>query len=302
MLREPRPIDPVLLRSFLTVCETLSFTEAARRLGLRQSAVSQHVARLEASLGRRLFARDTHGVRPTPDGDAIQPFARQMLEAGSRIQHFLKGSTLRGRLRLGVSEDFAFTALPDILAEFAMQHHAVDLELTVGLSGRLYEQYDAGDLDLVFAKRRAGDQRGTVAWQEKLVWIGRPGSRIADTETVPLVLYPPPSITRIHALETLERAGRPWRVACTSGSLAGLRAATVAGLGITAHSARLIPAGLAEVEAVRPLPQLGAIAFVVIGGESHREAPRALARTILSATARLLPPAAPSRPFGLSGS
>ncbi|SIQ59447.1 LysR family transcriptional regulator [Bosea sp. TND4EK4] len=289
MSPEAKPLDPTLLRSFLEVCETRSFTEAARRLGLRQSAVSQHVARLERRVGRRLLARDTHGVRPTPDGDAIQPFARQMLEAGSRIENFLKGSTLRGRLRLGVSEDFAFTALPDILAEFAMQHHAVDIELTVGLSGRLYEQYDAGELDLIFAKRRAGDQRGAVAWEEKLVWVGRPGSRVADADVLPLVLYPPPSITRIHALETLERAGRPWRVACTSGSLAGLRAATVAGLGVTAHSARLIPQGLAEVEARSPLPELGTIAFVVIGGDSHREAPRALARTILSATSRLLP-------------
>lgn len=289
MAAEQKPLDPVLLRSFLKVCETRSFTEAARQLGLQQSSVSQHVTRLEQRVGRRLLARDTHGVLPTPDGDAIRPFARQMLEAGNRIEHFLKGSTLRGRLRLGVSEDFAFTALPDILAEFAMQHHAVDLELTVGLSGRLYEQYDAGDLDLIFVKRRAGDQRGTVAWEEKLVWVGRPGSRIADDPVLPLVLYPPPSITRVHALRTLERAGRPWRVACTSGSLAGLRAATVAGLGVTAHSARLIPPGLAEVEAREALPALGSIEFVVIGGETHDASARALARSILSGTSRLLP-------------
>ena len=96
MSTDPKPLDPVLLRSFLKVCETLSFTEAARQLGLRQSSVSQHVARLEKRVGRKLLARDTHEVRPTPDGDAIQPFARQVLEAGSRIEHYLKGSTLRG--------------------------------------------------------------------------------------------------------------------------------------------------------------------------------------------------------------
>ena len=147
MNSDMKPLDPVLLLSFLKVCETLSFTEAARRLGLRQSSVSQHVARLERRVGRRLLERDTPEVRPTPDGDALLPFAREALEAGRRIEHYLRGSTLRGRLRLGVSEDFAYTALPEILAEFAMQHHAVDLELTVGLSGLLYEQYDAGDLD-----------------------------------------------------------------------------------------------------------------------------------------------------------
>lgn len=289
MTFDMKPLDPVLLQSFLTVCETLSFTEAARRLGLRQSSVSQHVARLERRVGRRLLERDTHEVRPTPDGEAIRPFAREALEAGRRIEHYLRGSTLRGRLRLGVSEDFAYTALPDILAEFAMQHHAVDLELTVGLSGLLYEQYDAGDLDLIFAKRRKGDARGDVAWQERLVWVGRPGLRLAEQRDVPLVLYPPPSITRIHAIETLERAGRAWRVACTSGSLAGLRAAAVAGLGITAHSARLIPTGLAEIGPPEALPKLGTIEFVVVGGQSHQEAPRALAASILASAGRLVP-------------
>lgn len=283
-----RPLDPVLLRSFLRVSETRSFTEAARQLGLQQSSVSQHVARLEKRVGRRLLARDTHEVRTTPDGDAILPLARQMLEAGHRIERYLKGSNLRGRLRLGVSEDFAFTVLPDILAEFAMQHHAVDLELTVGLSGLLYEKYDAGDLDLIFVKRRKGDERGEVAWQERLVWVSRPGMFLAEQPVVPLVLYPPPSITRVHAIETLERARRPWRVTCTSDSLAGLRAATMAGLGVTAHSARLIPSGLVEAEPKQALPRLGAIEFVVVGGQSHQEAARALAASILSGTNRLL--------------
>jgi len=279
MASEPPPLDPVLLRSFLKVSETRSFTEAARQLGLQQSSVSQHVARLEKRVGRRLLARDTHEVRTTPDGDAILPLARQVLEASTRIERYLKGSTLRGRLRLGVSEDFAFTVLPDILAEFAMQHHAGDLELTVGLSGLLYERYDAGDLDLIFVKRRKGDDRGEVAWREPL---------LAEQPVVPLVLYPPPSITRIHAIDTLERAGRAWRIACTSDSLAGLRAATVAGLGVTAHSARLLPPGLVEVEPQDALPTLGSIEFVVVGGQSHQEAARALATSILSDTSRLL--------------
>lgn len=288
MASEPPPLDPVLLRSFLKVSETRSFTEAARQLGLQQSSVSQHVARLEKRVGRRLLARDTHEVRTTPDGDAILPLARQVLEASTRIERYLKGSTLRGRLRLGVSEDFAFTVLPDILAEFAMQHHAVDLELTVGLSGLLYEKYDAGDLDLIFVKRRKGDDRGEVAWRERLVWVGRPGTLLAEQPVVPLVLYPPPSITRIHAIDTLERAGRAWRITCTSDSLAGLRAATVAGLGVTAHSARLLPPGLVEVEPQEALPTLGSIEFVVVGGQSHQEAARALATSILSDTSRLL--------------
>lgn len=55
-------LDLTQLRSFVAVEQAGSFTAAAERLGLGQSTVSQHVQRLEASLGRRLLARDTHRV------------------------------------------------------------------------------------------------------------------------------------------------------------------------------------------------------------------------------------------------
>src|SRR5277367_4689744 len=64
---------------------------------------------------------------------------------------------------------------------------------------------------------------------------------------MPLILYSPPSIMREIALATLERSGRPWRIVCTSDSLSGLRAASLAGLGITVISEGLIPAGLTEI-------------------------------------------------------
>ena len=63
--------DPIHLESFLAVAQTRNFTEAARRLGLQQSTVSQHIRKLEQSAERRLFVRDTHHVTLTPDGEAI---------------------------------------------------------------------------------------------------------------------------------------------------------------------------------------------------------------------------------------
>lgn len=278
---------PELLRSFVAVAEMRSFTLAAERLGLRQSTVSQHIKRLEEGLGRRLLARDTHAVAPTPDGDALLGFARQVLDAHERIDHFFTGSELRGRIRLGVSEDFVLSSLQAVLAEFAERHAAVDLELTVGLSGLLYERFDAGELDVIFAKRRAGDTRGQVAWREQLVWIGRPGIRPDPRQPLPLLLYPPPSITRGLALDALERAGRSWRLACTSGSLSGLCAAAWAGLGVAPHSERLLPRGLAALPASRSLPALAEIEFVVIGPGQHHRAASALMAVILRHAGRL---------------
>lgn len=278
--------DPVLLRSFVAVVEARSFTRAAQGLGLRQSTVSQHVARLEALAGRRLIARDTHRLVPTPDGDALVDFARRMLEVEARIGAYFAAGAPRGRIRIGASEDFVFSALPDVLADFAGRHPEVDLELTVGLSQTLYESFDAGGLDLIFAKRRAGDRRGRIAWAEELVWIGRPGTRPVAGQPVPLVLYPPPSVTRERAVEAMDRAHLPWRLACSSGSLSGLRAAALAGLGFAAHAARLIPPGLVPVPAGAGLPALGRTEFVVIGPGGHHPA-AALEEALLSASDRI---------------
>src|ERR1700761_9317437 len=129
-------LDPVQLESFLAVAQTRNFTEAGRRLGLRQSTVSQHVSKLEKSAGRRLFVRDTHSGVPTPDGGAMAGFAKSILEANARARDYFAGSRLRGRVRFGTSEDFVSSRLPEWLADFVRQHPLVDLALTVATVSR----------------------------------------------------------------------------------------------------------------------------------------------------------------------
>ncbi|MEI5097571.1 LysR substrate-binding domain-containing protein [Streptomyces sp. PmtG] len=285
--------EPAQLRTFLAVAQTLSFTQAARRLGLRQSTVSQHVRRLEDATGRPLFARDTHSVELTEDGEAMLGFARRILEVHEQATAHFSGARLGGRLRFGASEDFVLTRLTDILESFRRGHPEVDLELTVELSGTLHERLDAGKLDLVLAKRRSEDPRGELVRRDDLVWIGAPRLRLDPERPVPLIVYPPPGITRARAVEALDRHGRPWRIACTSGSLNGLVAAARAGLGVMAHSRGLIPPGLARVRAPERagLPELGSVDFVLLQGPTvrdvAREAADALARAILTGGDRL---------------
>jgi len=282
--------DPSHLRTFLAVAQTLSFTQAARRLGLRQSTVSQHVRRLEDATGRQLFSRDTHSVELTEDGEAMLGFARRILEVQEQASAFFTGTRLRGRLRFGASEDFVLTRLPEILEGFRHDHPEVDLELTVELSGTLHEQLAAGKLDLVLAKRRPEDPRGELVWHDELVWIGAERLRLDADRPVPLIVFPPPGITRALAFESLERQGRPWRIACTSGSLSALIAAARAGLGVMAHSRGLIPPGLVRVPDRFGLPELGRVDFVLDHGTrrtSAQSAADALAATILAGGDRL---------------
>ncbi|MEU1597356.1 LysR substrate-binding domain-containing protein [Streptomyces sp. NPDC005708] len=282
--------DPSQLRTFLAVSQTLSFTQAARRLGVRQSTVSQHVRRLEEAAGRQLFSRDTHSVELTEDGEAMLGFARRILEVHEQATAFFTGTRPRGRLRFGASEDFVLTRLPEILERFRYDHPEVDLELTVELSGTLHEQLAAGRLDLVLAKRRPQDPRGELVRHDRLVWIGAERLRLDPDRPVPLIVYPPPGITRARALAALEERGRAWRIVCTSGSLNGLIAAARAGLGVMAHSRGLVPPGLVRVPERAGLPDLGEVDFVLVHGERPgpaRHAAEALSSAILAGGDRL---------------
>ncbi len=256
-------LDPVLLRSFLAVAETLGFTAAARRRGLGQSTVSQHIARLEVVVGRTLLLRTTKRVELTADGEALAEFARDIIAANDRALGFFAAGVLRGRLRLGVSEDLVLSRLPEILGAFRARHREVDVHLSVGLSARLYDMLDRNALDLLVAKRLAGDGRGTPLWRERLAWYGDatrdPGA------PVPLVVFEGTSITRKLAIEALDEAGQVWQIAFSSDSLAGVIGAVRAGYGVTAQSPLLAQSGMPDRAADPELPPLGEVEFVIVG-------------------------------------
>ena len=273
------PVD--LLQTFVAVAEARSFTGAARLLGLRQSTVSQQIRKLEQRTRRRCLDRDTHSVSLTPYGEVLLDHARAILDSHTRLQQHLFAAPLRGRLRLGASEDFVLSALPDVLASFIRRHPDVDLELRAGLSGDLCDAFDAGRLDLILIKRHDRNPRGTVVWEEPLVWAARPEFHVDPKASLPLLLYPSPSVTRACALQTLQEAGRDWRIAFTSASLSGLTAAARAGIGLMPHSGRLLPQGLEVVGARDDLPALPQIEFAVICTQASNPAIAALVATIM---------------------
>lgn len=263
-----------LLQSFLAVERTGGFTAAAKDLGLRQSTVSGHVARLERQTGRQLFRRDTHTVELTPDGLAMVRFARDILAAQGQAEAYFGDTGLAGHIRFGASEDIVATGLPDILLDFRTAYPAVDLDLRVGLTSDLREEVRANRLDLALVKRRPGEEVGDLVFRDPLVWAGRPGERLIPGEPVHLVTYPGTSVTRDAAVAALERTGTPFRITCVSASQQGIRAAVYAGLGVTVHASSILPEGLEPVDG---LPDPGPTEFTLVS----RNGPASVAMTEL---------------------
>lgn len=257
-------LNPVWLRTFATVAHCRSFTEAGRRLGLTQSSVSEHVRRLEQRVGRRLFVRDTHSLSMTPDGEAMLAHASVILGAISRAESQFRAPRLKGRVRLGSSDDLALGPLPNVLAAFRDTHPDVELEITIGMTGRLYERLDAGEIDLLIGKRRLGDKRGVPLFTGRLEWLAKAGTVVDLDQPLPLILVAEPSVTRAVVLDALAAQGIGWQLVCTGSSYSGCIAAARGGLGITVRAEYLAARGLTPPLNSASLPALPDVEFIVL--------------------------------------
>lgn len=260
-------LNPIWLKTFATVAACHSFTEAARQLGLTQSSVSDHVRRLEEAVGRRLFVRDTHSLAITPDGEAMLAHAGAILQAINRAESQFRAPRLRGRVRLGSSDDIALGPLPAVLAAFRNAHPDVELEITIGMTGRLYELVDAGSIDLMVGKRRLGDKRGTALFTGRLEWLARTGTMVDLEQPLPLLLVAEPSVTRAVVLDALAQTDFRWQLVCTSSSHVGCVAAARGGLGITVRPQYLAARGLAPPLNVASLPVLPDVEFIALAAK-----------------------------------
>ena len=275
--------EPDLLRTFLAVAQSLSFTRAAASLDLRQSTVSQHVRRLEDAVGRQLFVRDTRTVALTADGEALAGYAVEILAAHRRAESHFSGSQVEGRLRFGVTDDLALTALPRILRTFRQLNPRVDIELTVLQNELLLRRIESGHLDVAFVKKSPDTPTlsiGQLVRRDRLVWVAAEGTRVEVDEPVPLVVYQAPSLSRSVAAQALQDAGRPSRITCTVRGVNGVLAAVRAGLGIAVMAKTLTPGDLVEVPATSKLPKLPNLDLILL---TNPQAPAAPAAALTSA-------------------
>jgi DNA-binding transcriptional LysR family regulator len=140
------------LRYVVAVAETNSFTRAAERCLVVQSALSHQVARLEGELGAKLFERTTRRVRLTTAGAAFLPAARQCLAAADRAAAEVAAAVgeVRGRLAVGLIPTVAAVDVPAALHEFRRRHPHVRISLRAGASDDLGDPVKQGTIEVAF--------------------------------------------------------------------------------------------------------------------------------------------------------
>jgi len=254
--------DPAVLRSFIAGMDLGSFANAAVKVGRSTSAVSAQIKRLEEQAGAPLFLKSGRHLKLTQAGETLLAYARRLIELNDEAAAAVRGMELDGWVRLGMQEDFGEAALPDVLGRFARAHPKVRIEAHVSRNADLLERMASNQLDLALAWSEAPYTDGTLFMDfisaPPMRWIGSSSVALsrADGEALPLVVFDRPCLFHNAAVSALDRAGIPWRVAFTSPSLSGLRAATAAGLGVTVRTAYGLPNALRLIDAELGLPTL----------------------------------------------
>lgn len=257
--------DIDLLRTFVHVVDCGGFTRAGERVHRTQSTISQQIKRLEDSVGQPLLLRQGRGVELTEAGETLIGYARRMLALQDEAQALLVRREANELIRLGIPEDFAGRHLPRVLAAFARAHADIRLDVRCDLATNLLRDFEHGELDVALVKAEA-EQPGCVAsWPEPLGWAAANDAPLPRPGALPLVVFGQGCIFRRLALERLDRAGIPWRIAYSSPSLQSVQAAVGCGIGISPLGTL---AEMAEMRWLSPgelgLPPLPAIRFSLL--------------------------------------
>jgi DNA-binding transcriptional LysR family regulator len=248
-------LDLDLVKAFLTVADQRSFTHAASALNLTQSAVSMQIKRLEERIGVPLFHRTGSGVRLSLAGEGFIGSARRMLALNDEAVGRLYAHKVEGRVRLGVMEDYGTFIVPPLLASFVSGYPHIRIEMETGLTycmpDQLGERYD-----IVVAMHAEGEGGGALLRREQAVWAASPSHAIEEQTPLPVALHPQGCLFRTWAMEALDLAKRPWRLAFVSHSLPATESIAAQGLAVTVAKASTFPAKLRSLTEKDGMPRL----------------------------------------------
>lgn len=145
------------LRCFSVLAEELHFGRAAQRLAMTQPPLSMAIQQLEASVGARLFERNSRGVALTAAGQALLPRAQALLAQAAQAAREARdvGQGLAGQLEIGFAGTVLYRGLPQVLRAFAAAHPRLRLSLReLSSSDQLRELvHDRLDLGFVHTTR-----------------------------------------------------------------------------------------------------------------------------------------------------
>jgi len=175
-------------RVFISVYELGSLTAAAEELGYAQPSISEQVRALEKSLGVSLFRRVGRGVVPTPEAEALRPYAEKTLaaadEARKAVQSIKAFET--GTIRFGLFGGARFYGGAGLVADVLDRYPGVRVELIGQSSQEVQEDLRRGRLEaaiIAVSTLRVDGMRLTPIARDELVYVSADPAHLATPVT-----------------------------------------------------------------------------------------------------------------------
>ena len=210
---------------FCDLADTESFSKAAERNGITQSAVSQQVRSIEDQFQVRLIDRGRRAFCLTPEGQAFLASSREIVgaydELGTRMQKLQE--VVSGELRIATIFSIGLHELPPYLKRFRREFPLVDVRMDYRRSAQVYAavQENRADVGLVAYPASRRGITASVFWRDRLVVICAPTHPLASRRKIALgdvggekfIAFEPDLPTRREVDRRLRQAGARVKVA-----------------------------------------------------------------------------------------
>lgn len=237
-------MDTAQLEAFTTAAELQSFSKAAERLHLTQSAVSKRIAGLEADLEIILFERFGQRIQLTEAGKTLLIDAKAILDKVREMQQHsdMSKQTISGKLRIATSHHIGLYRLPNILQRFVKKYPAVQLDMHFTDSEVAYEEVNQGLFDLAIATlphNPAATIKVTPLWHDELVIMFAKGYAMNQHQSLtaniladyPAILPDEDTFTRRIIDDVFKDSGINYQLAFSTNYLETIKVMVEAGLG-----------------------------------------------------------------------
>lgn len=178
------------LKIFYETCNEKSFTKAARKLFISQSAVSIQIKKLETTLGVTLIERDSKNFKLTFAGKELYRLAQQVFNRISRMENemFKIIKENKTKIVIGATHNIGEPVLPKIVSEYSKRNKEVEFEIYIKNSSSLIKYIKDGVIDVALMEEEIFDEREI---------------KMLQTDVYPFVVVAQPNVTDLEIIKEM---------------------------------------------------------------------------------------------------
>ena len=178
------------LKIFYEPCNEKSFTKAAKKLFISQSAVSIQIKKLETTLGVTLIERDSKNFKLTFAGKELYRLAQQVFNRISRMENemFKIIKENKTKIVIGATHNIGEPVLPKIVSEYSKRNKEVEFEIYIKNSSSLIKYIKDGVIDVALMEEEIFDEREI---------------KMLQTDVYPFVVVAPPNVTDLEVIKEM---------------------------------------------------------------------------------------------------